>query len=288
MKYRFTYLLIVLLATVVVSCQHEFPDSGLDLEGLVPESGSVITLRSSDVAGVVSLSVDAPALARFGVWIDLDGDGARAEDGTEEVKVFNAYQEYILAAGVKEIAVHGDITYFAAASNGLSSIEVSGNPYLTTLNVPMNNLTAIDLSQNRMLQRLDVSDNNLSSLDISANAELVSLWCFNNRLTALDVSGNTALQLLDCSGNALDNLDISANPQLLQLLAYNNRLTDLDVSANPLLHRLWAFGNPLGEDKTEAIVSSLRSATKGDLWLTEEPLVPTLKASAMEKGWEVQ
>ena len=287
MKYRYLYLLIVLLSTVVVGCQHEIP-GGFSVDDPKLESGSVITLKSDRTDGIISLSVDAPALARFGVWIDLDGNGLRAEDGSEEVKVFNTYQEYTLSAGVAEVAIYGDITYLAAAGNELTAIDVSGNPHLTTLNVPMNNLTAVNVSQNKMLARLDVSDNDIRSLIVTANTELVSLWCFNNQLAELDVAANTNLEFLDCSGNQLGSLDISANTQLLRLLAYNNQLTALDISQNPLLNRIWAFGNQLPDTETESLVSSLRSVSGGDLWLTEEPLGQTLQASAIEKGWEVQ
>lgn len=287
MNYRYLYLLIVLLATVVVSCQHEVP-GGFSVDEPKLESGSVITLKSGRTDGIISLSVDAPALSRFGVWIDLDGDGLRAEDGSEEVKVFNVYQEYTLSAGMSEVAIYGDITYLAAAANELTSIDVSGSPHLITLNVPMNNLTAVNISQNRMLTRLDVSDNDIRSLIVTANTELVSLWCFNNQMTELDVAANSNLEFLDCSGNQLNSLDVSANTQLSRLLVYNNRLTALDISQNPLLNRLWAFGNELPDTETENLVSTLRSVTSGDLWLTEEPLGQTLQASAIEKGWTVQ
>lgn len=288
MKHRYSYILVVLLAATVVGCQQDLPDTGFEGGNPKQESGSVVTLKSGRTDGIISLSVNAPALARFGVWVDLDGDGLRAEDGSENVKVFNAYQEYTLAEGVTQLDIYGDITYLAAAANELASIDVSGSPYLTTLNVPMNNLTAVNVSQNTMLTRLDVSDNDIRSLIVTANTELMSLWCFNNKMTELDVTANSTLEYLDCSGNQLGSLDISANTQLTRLLVYNNQLTALDISQNPLLNRLWAFGNQLSGIEAESIVSTLRSVTGGDLWLTEEPLGQTLQASAMEKGWVVQ
>lgn len=287
MKHRHIYVLLVLLATVVVSCQHELPDGGFKIDPKL-ESGSVVILKSGRTDGIISLSIDAPALQRFGVWIDLDGDGLRAEDGSENVKLFNTYQEYTLTAGVSEVAVYGDITYLAAAGNELTAIDVTGSLHLTTLNLPMNNLTALNVSQNKLLQRLDVSDNDIRSLIVTDNRELVSLWCFNNQMTELDIAANSNLEFLDCSGNQLTSLDISSNTQLKHLLAYNNQLAVLDISQNPLLSRLWAFGNQLPDTETENLVSTLRSVSGGDLWLTEEPLGQTLQASAMEKGWEVQ
>lgn len=289
MKYRLIYLLwVALLSMVIVSCQHDLPYTGFIPGDLEKESVSVVTLKSGRSDGIISLSIDAPALDRLGVWIDLDGDGERAEDGSENVTVFNAYRDYSIAPGVGEIAIYGDITYLAATGNELTSMDVMTSPYLTTLNVSMNNLTAVNVSQNVMLQRLDVSDNDIGTLIVTANTELVSLWCFNNQITSLDVAANTALEFLDCSGNQLTDLDISANTQLSRLLVYNNQLTALDISKNPVLNRLWAFGNPLADTEAESIVSTLRSTSGGDLWLTEEPLGQILQASAIEKGWEVQ
>lgn len=288
MNYRYLYILVVLLTATVVGCQSDLPDTGFEGGNPKQESGSVVTLKSRRTDGIISLSVNAPALARFGVWVDLNGDGLRAEDGSENVKVFNAYQEYTLAEGVTQLDIYGDITYLAAAANELTSIDVSGSPYLTTLNVPMNNLTAVNVSQNTMLARLDVSDNDIRSLIVTANTELMSLWCFNNQLAELNVAANTNLEFLDCSGNNLNALDISKNLQLVRLLAYNNQLAALDISQNTQLNRLWAFGNQLPDTETESLVSSLRSVTGGDLWLTEEPLGQTLLASAMEKGWVVR
>lgn len=256
----------VALAIAVTGCmKDDFAD--YTKGGLLNESGSMVSLVTGRADGVISLSVDAPAQVRTDVWIDLDGDGKRAENGTEDVKVFNAYREYTLSAGVKSISVHGDITYLAAASNKLTAVNVSTNPHLATLNVLLNNLTTLDLSKNSALVRLDCSGNNLASLDVSYNATLA---------------------FLDCSGNQLSILDISKNKEMVRLLAYNNKLTTLDISQNSKLNRLWLFGNPLSDKETERIISSLGSMAIGYLWLTNEPLSNDLAQAATAKGWTLQ
>lgn len=275
------------LAIAVTSCmKDDFSD--YTKSELTNESGSTISLVTGRADGVISLSVDAPEQVRTGVWIDLDGNGKRAENGTEDVKVFNAYREYTLAAGVKSVSIHGDITYLAAASNELTAINVSANPHLTTLNVPLNNLSALDLSKNSALMRLDCSGNNLSSLDLSQNRSLVSLWVFDNELASLNVSDNAELAFLDCSGNKLNTLDVSKNREMMRLLAYNNRLTTLDISQNSKLNHLWLFGNPLSNKETGRIITTLRSVIGGDLWLTDEPLDEALTQAVAAKGWTLQ
>jgi hypothetical protein len=286
MNHRYSYLLIVLLIAVITGCQDDAPGE-FSVDGPNPESGTVVNLKSARTDGVISLSIDAPENKRSNIWIDLNGDGRRAENGTEEVKTFNIYQSYTLAADVSEISVYGDITYLAAASNELTEVYISENPYLTTLNIPLNRLTTIDVSKNTILSRLDISGNDIHTLNTSANTALMSLWCFNNKLTELNVSNNTRLAFLDCSGNQLKTLDITANTQLEHLLAYNNQLTAIDISRNNQLDRLWVFDNQLPDKEAESIVSTLRSVTKGDLWLSTEPLNSTLSKVAASKGWSL-
>lgn len=287
MRTKIIFIAFAALAIAVTGCmKDDFDDYGQGK--LSNESKSTVSLVTGRTDGAISLSVDAPEAARPGVWIDLDGNNKRAADGTEDVKMFNVYQEYTLAAGVKSVVIHGDITYLAAASNKLTAVNVSANPYLTTLNVPLNNLTALDLSKNSVLERLDCSGNNLAALDVSQNRALVSLWVFGNELASLDVSNNVALAFLDCSGNQLSALYISKNKEMMRLLAYNNKLTALDISQNSKLNRLWLFGNPLSDKETERLVSSLGSVPTGHLWLTNEPLGDALAQAVTARGWTLQ
>lgn len=272
MRYKYLYLFVILFGILSTACQSDIDDGILVDDGLNSDNTGVISMVTGTAGGTVSLSVDAPAGARFGVWIDLDGNGLQAEDGTEDVNLFNVYQKYALATGVKKIAIHGDITYLAAASNELTEIDITGNPHLTTLNLPQNKLSTIDLSANPGLRMIDLSGNNIASMDLSVNKDLESLWVFNNQLMSLDLTAGTQLTFLDCSGNQLSELDLSNNSRLVRLLCYNNKLTSIDLSANEQLNLFWAFGNLFSEDETEKINSSLGEELNGDFWITEETL----------------
>lgn len=57
----------------------------------------------------------------------------------------------------------------------LNSIDLSGNPILTLLDLTNNALESIDLSHNPLLTNLTLSRNKLTSLDLSANTELYSV-----------------------------------------------------------------------------------------------------------------
>jgi hypothetical protein len=130
-------------------------------------------------------------------------------------------------------------------SNKLTSLDVSANTALTSLNCGSNQLTSLDVSTNTALTDLDCWINPLTSLDVSANTALTSLNCGSNQLTSLDVSVNIALSYLVCSSNQLSSLDISVNIALFFLVCSSNQLTSLDVSANTALITLKCYDNEL-------------------------------------------
>ena len=78
-------------------------------------------------------------------------------------------------------------------TNQLSSINVTNNPALVTLDVGSNELSSLDISKNTQLQILGVNDNNLTSLDLrNGNNTNISnnnfssvgnsnLYCINKR-----------------------------------------------------------------------------------------------------------
>ncbi len=104
------------------------------------------------------------------------------------------------------MTVYGDITEFDCNSNGenVTSLDVSNNTALTTLDCYGNRLSSLDVSSNGALTKLDCSSNKLTSLDVSNNTALTKLDCSRNKLTSLDVSSNTKLTRLFCEGNSMD------------------------------------------------------------------------------------
>lgn len=269
MKNKKILIALIALATIVTSCMNE------EIEGLTnpnetkTETNSVITLTTDRVDGIINLSVHAPQNVQADVWIDLNGDGVRAHDGTEDISDFNSYQAYRIAPSLKTVSVYGPINYLASASNELIAIDVSGNTYLNTLNAPLNKLTALDVSKNRALTHLDCSDNKISNLDVSENRSLVSLWGFNNNLSELNLSNNSELVFLDFSGNQISSIDVTKNRELVRLIGFNNQLTSLDISQNYKLNRLWLFGNPLSDIEKERITKITDETSNVELWIAD-------------------
>lgn len=153
-----------------------------------------------------------------------------------------------------------------AGTNNLSSLDLSGNVNLETVQCSMSGLTSINIDNltnlknltlsNNALTALDVSAltaleilvlqaNSLTSIDVSKNTNLTSLSLSENQLTSLDVSANTALQDLILSDNAITAIDVSHNTELVWLYAQNTSLTTIDLTNNTLLEKLWVNDNQL-------------------------------------------
>lgn len=285
---RHSILLLILLS--LVACQNDRL-GGLDgiADSSSTDSKGLITLSCDRSGGHLKLSIDAPIADHLGVWIDLNGDGRRADDGIEDVKVFNAYQEYQLSPTLKEINIYGAITYFAAADNDITKINIEKSQALSVLHLPLNKIQTIDLSKNSDLKAVDLSNNSLSHIDLSANRSLESLLLHANNLTELELERNAALQLLDCSNNQLSVIDVAQNGELKELVLYNNQLSTLNVAQNKRLNRLWIFGNAaINEEQYLELVSSLNKTTDGSLWLSNEEENDKLATQARLRGWTLE
>lgn len=136
--------------------------------------------------------------------------------------------------------------YLSVETTGLSSIDVSKNTELKTLNCGFSRISRLDVTNNTKLRELYFATKNTgtraSSIDLSNNPELVYLFVGNQRLTSLDLSKNPNIQSLFCEGNELTELDISQNTNIALVSCFSNRLTftSMPIQANyPNLQLYW-------------------------------------------------
>jgi hypothetical protein len=134
----------------------------------------------------------------------------------------------------------------ATATVKLTSLDLSKNTALKSLDCSYNSITTLDLSKNVALTKLQCYDNLLTTLDLSSNIGLTDLAVGKNpQLTNLNLSKNTALKKLSYTDNNLTTLDVSQNTALETLWCFNNKLTSLDVSKNTALQSLECYNNQL-------------------------------------------
>ena len=86
-------------------------------------------------------------------------------------------------------------------SNSISTIDLSENTALTSLNLMGNDISTMDLSKNTKLTSLNLMDNDISTIDLSKNTALTYLNLSSNKLTAVDLSKNTKLASLHLKDN---------------------------------------------------------------------------------------
>lgn len=85
-------------------------------------------------------------------------------------------------------------------SNGLSSLDLSGNKVLRYLNCWFCGLTRLNISENVILSYLDCGANPLTAIDVSNNTDLVELLCDHNQFPSLDISNNNKIMELSMVG----------------------------------------------------------------------------------------
>ncbi|WP_430412057.1 leucine-rich repeat domain-containing protein [Kordia sp.] len=129
--------------------------------------------------------------------------------------------------------------------NQLTSIDLSQNTSLTSLQLEGNQLTSIDLSQNINLTYLRLRTNQLTSIDLTNNINLTDLSLGINQLTTVDVSQNVDLTHLSLSNNQLTNIDLANNIVLENLYLSDNQFTSVDIAGNVNLDILYCEGNQL-------------------------------------------
>lgn len=160
----------------------------------------------------------------------FDTNNNKKLDSKEIDQVFELWCSGKDIKSLKGIAYFSKLRDLYCDGNQLTSLDLSGNKYLWTLNCSDNKLTDLDISKNADLCDFSCNNNKLTKLDISKNTNLGILNCANNNLTSLNLSANESLNTLDCSFNSLTSLDVKNNPQLYWLFTHNNKLSKLDVS----------------------------------------------------------
>ena len=85
------------------------------------------------------------------------------------------------------------LEYFNCAHNGMTEIDVSGNPQLMQLSCAYNDIEELDLSNNPRLGYLDCADNQIGELDLSHNPQLYFLQAFINDFETVNIGNNSRL-----------------------------------------------------------------------------------------------
>ncbi len=173
--------------------------------------------------------------------VDTDRDGLLSPDEREVVREIDlSHAELTSLSG---IGYFMNLETLFCYESGLTSLDLSRNTALDTLECGRNELTELNTDGLVKLRTLYCEENDLSSLDLTDNKELTALGCGSNKLTELDVSENKKLYLLECDNNQLTSLDLSANPEIGNLSCSFNGMTELILPETDNLFHFESIGN---------------------------------------------
>ena len=100
-------------------------------------------------------------------------------------------------------------------SEGVTTVHTAGLDNLQYLSVSgCNNITSLDLSTNTKLVTLNANNSGLTSLDLSTNTALTTLKANNSGLTSLNLTKQDKLTTLEVGGTPLTVLNIEKNTPL--------------------------------------------------------------------------
>jgi Leucine-rich repeat (LRR) protein len=128
------------------------------------------------------------------------------------------FEQKLIDLGIDTDGLNGKITVDDA--NHVTNLDLSNSNItnlsgienftaLTYLNCSNNQLTTLDLSQNILLETLDASSNQITSLDLSKNGKLTIVYVVSNPLLYLNLQNgnNTNMIILNVTGkNAANNI----------------------------------------------------------------------------------
>ncbi len=185
------------------------------------------------------------------ISLGYDKDGVNGKVLTSAISNVKTLKIYFTTVNIKDITgIEGftaleSLTY-AGTTFGLTSIDLSKNVMLKTLDLSSNKLTTIDLSKNVNLESLTINNNPLTKLDLSNNTKLTTLILQRNLLETLNLTNNKSLTLLDCYNNNFVNaVDLSQNTLLTSVDFGANKLTSVNFDNNTALKTIKLNGNKL-------------------------------------------
>ena len=161
---------------------------------------------------------------------------------------------------------NNQITSLPGLPNSLKTLYCASNKFSGTLTVAgFNALTSLDVSYNTGLTTLNCYGNALTWLKYDGCSALKTLDCANNKFSSLP-SLPSSVTKFNCSANQLTSMP--ALPSGLQELSCAvNKLTSLSVQGCNALTSLTIYGNQIKSNAMGTLVNSLRTIPVGSTGL---------------------
>lgn len=140
----------------------------------------------------------------------------------------------------------GLIEKIEARGGSIQTLDISGLPKLTHLDVSKNKIERLDISQQPDLEYFLATHNELASLVLGQHPKLREIKVSHNQLPTLRIPDELpSLRILDIEHNAILEVDLGKLPDLRQLNISHNGFTTLNVGTLKKLEKLYAQSNYL-------------------------------------------
>ena len=134
-------------------------------------------------------------------------------------------------SSLKGIEYFPNIGYLEISYGGLSELNTSANPKLTSIWCEWLKLEKINLQSNNILTDLGLVNSEITEINLSSNTLIKNLTLDNNKLSELNLSSHHDLETLKCAENDLKVLDLRNNQKLRELKCDHNKLISLDLNS---------------------------------------------------------
>ncbi|WP_299886419.1 M4 family metallopeptidase [uncultured Lacinutrix sp.] len=219
-------------------------NSNSSLVDLNIQNGNNTNVSQFNTAGCASLSciiVDDAAYSTTN-WTNIDvGHSFSESDYCQYTAIPDTnFEAELEALGYDDISNDGQVptalievvTSLDVSSKNISDLTgIEDFTALISLVCESNSITSLDLSNNVVLETIDADANDLTSLILPTNGSLITFICNNNaNLTTVDFSGNINLESIQATNNDLTTVNFSNLPVLTSLFLSSNNLTNVDIS----------------------------------------------------------
>lgn len=220
----------------------------------LPINENRITMSANKSSGETwELSLDAAAIDRPNVWIDLNNNGVK--DVGESNINFTGGNQFPFDA--QTITIYGKITRMNCSSNKLTSLSVNNCPSLLELSCNNNELNDLDVGKCTSLTQLNCGGQRLKSLNVKGCSSLSDLNCAGTLLQSLDLTGCSGLKDLFCYSGYMVSLKLDGCAALVNLYCYNNDIETLNVKDCLNLETISCFTNNMDAAAVSAFIASL-------------------------------
>ena len=213
--------------------------TGIMAFSMVPAMGGNV-LAASDIAVNSTNFPDKNFRTCVSTSFDTNKSGTLSADEIKKAKYLSCYDKQV--SSLKGVEYLTALTSLSAGSNNITSVDLTKNVNLESVNLSDNKIKSVNLTKNVKLKSVNVSENAIKALDLSKNTKLETLNAYSNKLTGISLPKGSTLKKIDLDSNLFTAFNTSNLTGLETLSLENNKLSSVTLN-NKYLRSVDLFKN---------------------------------------------